>query len=157
MDSKFKTFVIIALVILALTIGGSVFFIMNAINNNTQDAKAADPKAPVKVSEIALGDAIMTNIAKDEEGMQHYAKIQVSIGMDSSDEKTFEALTATVAEKSASIRSELIATIGEQTYTMLSNPKVGKEKLSDEIIARLNKLLGTDKVKEVYFQEYFVQ
>lgn len=54
------------------------------------------------------------------------------------------------------MRNELIAVIGEQTYTMLK-ANDGKAKLADEIVARLNKLLSTDIIYDVYYEEYFVQ
>ena len=159
MDGKFKIFVIVAIVVLAAAICGSTFFVMKAMgNSNSQNVAAAEQgEQPIKLVEIALGDAIMTNMAMESNNIQHFAKIQISVGVDATDEAAVEAFKKELEAKSASIRSEIIDTIGEQTYSMLSNPTSGKVKLSDEIIPRLNQLLGTEMVKEIYFQEYFVQ
>ena len=151
MDGKFKIFVIVAIVVLAAAIAGSTFFIMTMVT------VVAVEEAPAKLKQIDLGDAILTNLSMEENNMQHFAKVQLSIGVDASDEEAVTAFEALVAEKSASIRSEIIDTIGEQTFSMLSNPPTGKVKLADELIPRLNQLLDTEMIKEIYYKEYFVQ
>lgn len=158
MDGKFKVFVIVAIVVLALAIAASTFFVMTMMGKNSQGVEQTtiENQMPV-LAEVALGDAIITNIASDDGDMQHYAKVQISIGIDATDTKVSDELKKVIEGKAASIRSEVISALGEQTYTMLSNTATGKEKLADEIITRLNKLLETDLVKAVYYQEYFIQ
>lgn len=156
MEGKFKLFVIIALVVLALAIGGSTFFVWKMISNNTVVSANQEEEQQQVLKPIDLGDSILTNIATESGNVQHFAKVQVSIGVKASDEKAFTALSEQITANAASVRSELISTIGEQTYTML-NATNGKEKLADEIISRLNTLLDTDMICKVYFQEYFIQ
>lgn len=146
---------IVALVVLTLSFGGGAFLILHTLNNNTS-ATAADVEKEVKLKPIDLGDAILTNVSSEKGNVQHFAKVQISIGVDATDEKKFTALSETITANEASIRSALITTIGEQTYSML-NAANGKEKLSDEVISRLNTLLDTDMIYEVYFKEYFIQ
>ena len=157
MEGKFKLFVIVALVVLALAIGGSTFFVWKMISNNTvASANQAEEAQQQVLKPIDLGESILTNIATESGNIQHFAKVQVSIGVNAADEKAFTALSEQITANAASVRSELISTIGEQTYTML-NATNGKEKLADEIISRLNTLLDTDMICKVYFQEYFIQ
>lgn len=155
MESKFKIFVIVAIAALGIAIVGSTFFVLKVLNNNTQTVVTQE-KSANNLSEVEVGEAIVTNIAS-EGNVQHFAKIQIKIGVDSSNSKSYEALTSEFEERSASIRNELINAIGEQTYTMLSDTKAGKEKLADEIITRLNKLLDTEMIQAVYYEEYFIQ
>ena len=156
MEGKFKLFVIIALVVLALAIGGSTFFVWKMVSNNTVASASQEEEPQQVLKPIDLGDSILTNIATESGNVQHFAKVQVSIGVNAADEKAFTALSEQITENAASVRNELISTVGEQTYTML-NATNGKEKLADEIISRLNTLLDTDMVCKVYFQEYFIQ
>ncbi|MBE6021740.1 MAG: hypothetical protein E7231_00745 [Cellulosilyticum sp.] len=156
MESKFKVFVIIAIVVLALAMGTSTFLVLRVLNNTQAEVATTGNGAAIELKSIALGDAILTNITNDNGSVQHFAKVKVSIGVDGSDEKIFTELSAEIEAKAASIRSELIATIGEQTYSMLSAGN-GKEKLADEIITRLNTLLDTELIYEVYYEEYFIQ
>ncbi len=156
MENKFKIFVIVAIAVLGLAIAGSTFFILRALNNTNTAPSEEVKEEVVELTEVAIGEAVMTNIAS-EGNVQHFAKIQVKIGVDASDEEKFTEFSTKLESKAASIRNELIRTIGEQTYTMLSDTNTGKEKLSDEIISRLNQLLDTDLIQAVYYEEYFVQ
>lgn len=156
MESKFKIFVIVAIVVLGIAIAGSTFFVLKALNSSNTHNVATQEKSATNLKEVEVGEAIVTNIAS-EGSVQHFAKIQVKIGVNATDTKAYEALVSKFEEKSASIRNELISTIGEQTYTMLSDTKSGKEKLADEIITRLNKLLDTEIIQAVYYEEYFIQ
>lgn len=155
MESKFKVFVIVAIVVLALAIAASTFFVLRALNSSQTNVVSTSEDYEPTLSTVSLGDAILTNITS-EGSTQRFAKVQVSIGVDSKDQEAYEALIAEIEVKSASIRSELITTIGEQTYSMLSAENA-KAKLADQIIIRLNTLLDTDLIYEVYYQEFFVQ
>ena len=155
MESKFKLFVIIAIVVLGISIAASTFFVLKQMNESSNGQTAATEKE-LKLTEVSMGDAIMTNIAMGEDAVQHFAKIKISLGVDASDKKAYEAFTNAVTNQAASMRNELIAVIGEQTYTMLK-ANDGKAKLADEIVARLNKLMSTDIIYDVYYEEYFVQ
>ncbi len=156
MENKFKIFVIVAISVLALAVGASTFLVLKALNNSNTEVEQAQESTPVSLMEVETGEAILTNIVS-EGSVQHFAKIKVKIGVDASDTESFDELILKFQERAASIRNELISTIGEQTYTMLSDTKSGKEKLADEIITRLNKLLDTEMIKAVYYEEYFIQ
>ena len=155
MESKFKIFVIVAIVVLAGAIAASTFFVLRALNS-TQTETIVVEDASVNLKPVELGEAILTNISSENEKVQHFAKVKISIGVDSTNEKEYTALTTEITEKASSIRSAIITTLGEQTYSML-NAASGKEKLADEIITRLNTLLDTDLIREVYYEEYFIQ
>ncbi|MBU3804948.1 MAG: flagellar basal body-associated FliL family protein [Candidatus Cellulosilyticum pullistercoris] len=156
MESKFKIFVMVSIAVLGIAIAGSTFWMLKVLNTSQTQSMVSQERPPNKLKEVEVGDAIITNIASEGNG-QHFAKIQIKVGVDASDTKNYEAFTSEFAERSASIRNELINVIGEQTYTMLSDTKAGKEKLADEIITRLNKLLGTEMIQAVYYEEYFIQ
>lgn len=155
MENKFKLFVIIAIVVLGVSIAGSTFFILKQMNQPPKE-EASTTETELKLTEISMGDAIMTNIAMGEDKVQHFAKIKISLGVDTSNKKAYEAFNNALTNQAASMRNELIAVIGEQTFTMLRGND-GKVKLADEIVARLNQLLGTDIIYNVYYEEYFVQ
>lgn len=155
MENKFKFFVIIAIVVLGLSVAGSTFYVLKQMNQSSKE-DVTSAKIERQLTEISMGDAIMTNIAMEEDKIQHYAKIKISLGVDSSDKKAYEVFTNAVTNQAASMRNELIAAIGEQTFTML-RANDGKVKLADEIVARLNQLLDTNIIYDVYYEEYFVQ
>ena len=156
MENKFKIFVIVAIVVLALAIAASTFFVLRALNSTQTEVVVTSEEKTASLKSIPLGEAILTNITSENANIQHFAKIKIAIGVDSTDEDKYTEITTKIEEKASNIRSEIISTIGEQTYSML-NAANGKEKLADEIITRLNTLLDTDLIYEVYYEEYFIQ
>lgn len=155
LESKFKFFVIIAIVVLSVSIAGSTFYVLKQMNQSPKE-EVATTKTELELTEVSMGDAIMTNIAMEDDKIQHFAKVKISLGVDASNKKAYEAFNSAVTNRAASMRNELIAVIGEQTFTML-RANDGKTKLADEMVARLNQLLGTDIIYDVYYEEYFVQ
>ena len=156
MDKKFKIFVVIAIVVLTLGVAAVTVLLLNQSSNNDKEYTNAEKEVEVDIVEIPMGEEIMTNIALGEDEVQHFVNVQISLGINKKNEKSYEALTEKMGFKTASIRNELIDILGDQTYDMLSATD-GKVKLADEIVLRLNKLLGTDLICEVYYQKYFVQ
>ena len=155
MENKFKIFVIVALVVLALAIGGSTVLVIHMMQNNKAEMVIEVNENPT-LKTIQLGEPILTNITNDNGNLQHFAKVQLSIGVVATNEDAFEALKTKISENQESVRNELISAIGEQTYSML-NATNGKEKLADEIITRLNTLLDTELINKVYYTDYFIQ
>lgn len=158
MENQFKIFVLSALLVLGISVAGSTFFVIKTLkNSNSASQETVSQEGTSRyLKEVEVGEAIVTNIIS-EGSVQHVVKIQIKLGVDGSKSKEYEAFVNQLEERSASVRNELINTIGEQTYTMLSDTKAGKEKLADEIIVRLNRLLETELIQAVYYEEYFVQ
>ncbi len=155
MDKKFKIFVVMAIVVLTLGVAAVTVLLLNQDSGNKEDTNVGK-EAELDIVEIPMGDEIMTNIALGEDEVQHFVNVQISLGINKIDDKAYKTLTEKMGIKTASIRNELIDILGDQTYDMLSATD-GKVKLADEIVLRLNKLLGTDLICEVYYQKYFVQ
>lgn len=157
MENKFKLFVIIGFVVLGLAVAGSTFFILTQLKKApaqvTETVKEEIKKTDL--AKIELEEAITSNVY-EEGSMQHIARISVSLGVDQSAKKEYEAFTTLYSENIALIRNEIIQVIREQTYSMMSKADA-QTKLGSEIVNRLNKLLDTELIKEVYFKDFFVQ
>ena len=156
MDNKFKIFVIVAIVVLALSIGLSTFFILSRLGKTNDEVDNTPVEYTPILTELSVGDSIMTNIAKGKGESQHFIKVKISLGVDSTDSKAYTAFTTVATSRAATIRSEIISVLGEQSYDTLSS-EAGKSILADAIIIRLNTLLETDLIYKVYYEEYFVQ
>lgn len=157
MENKFKVFVIVGFLVLGLGIAGSTFFILTQINKEPQQITSVQENTIKKtdLAKVELEEAITSNVY-GEDNMQHIAKIHVSLGVDQSDKKGYEAFSTLFSENIALVRNEIIQVVREQTYSMMANADA-QIKLGSEIVNRLNKLLGTELIKEVYFKEFFVQ
>lgn len=157
MENKFKLFVIIGFLVLGLAIAGSTFFVLTQLNKNPEQVIAVEENT-IKKTELAkveLEESITSNVY-GEDNIQHIARIHVSLGVDQSDKKGYEAFTALYNDNIALIRNEIIQVVREQTYSMMSKADA-QVKLGSEIVNRLNKLLDTTLIKEVYFKDFFVQ
>jgi flagellar FliL protein len=54
------------------------------------------------------------------------------------------------------IRDSILMLIGNKTYDELQDIQ-GKKQLQAELISKLNSILRTGKVKEIYFTDFIVQ
>lgn len=158
MDNKFKVFVVIALVILAVIAGTSTFIALNVLNKtNSQAQESASNGQAVQSENVAvvqLKEAITSNIV-DEASNPHVVRIVVAFEVNS-EGKEYKKFSETFSEKEVIIRDNIINTLRQQTYEMMMREDA-QEKLSDEIVANVNKLLGTTLIQKVYFGDFFVQ
>lgn len=96
---------------------------------------------------VDINDFIINILDKNE---TRYLKAALTLELDS------EETAAEVNERMPQIRDAILLLIGNKTFAELSDLQ-GKLQLRAEIIARLNKLLTTGKVKGIYFTEFVVQ
>lgn len=96
---------------------------------------------------VDINDFIINILDKNE---TRYLKAAITIELDS------EETAAEVTQRMAQIRDAILLLVGNKTFAELSDLQ-GKLQLRAEIIARLNKLLTTGKVKGIYFTEFVVQ
>ena len=157
MEKKLIIFVVVGFLVLGVAIAGSTFFILSKINNTpvVEKSKESDTISIADLAKHELEEAITSNVY-EENGMQHIAKVHISLGVDQSSEKEYEAFTGLYDANISVIRNEIIQVIREQTYSMMIKADA-QTKLGSEIVNRLNKLLDTDLIKEVYFKDFFVQ
>ena len=147
---------ITAIVLLGVCIAGSTFLVLQVVNKNQSGVASSNNVNSDKSNLVALdlGDAITANVY-EENGIQHIARIEVSFGLNQ-DSKAYKKFTENFPSQVAIIRNEIIQTLREQTYDMMSKTDA-QTKLGDEIIVRVNKLLDTNIIEAVYFKEFFVQ
>ena len=84
----------------------------------------------------------------DERGVR-YLKVRLDIEVwDSTEEE--------MAKKNPKIRDSLIVLLSSKKYEEIGSLE-GKARLREEILFRLNRILGEGKAKEVYFTDFVVQ
>lgn len=155
MDKKFKIFVIIAIVLLGIAIGVSTFLVLSMMGKDKEAVSESQAEvSKSKLVTINVGDPITCNVY-EATGEQHIAKVSISLGVNEKS-KQYKKFQKDFESSQVIIRDEIIQTIREQTYEMMSKTDA-QTKLGDEIAARINKLLDTQVVEKVYFSEFFVQ
>jgi flagellar FliL protein len=138
---KGKLILLIAGIIIVLLSVGVAAYLLGA---NSGGSSAGDAAIGPMVD---INDFIINILDKNE---TRYLKAALTIELDS------EETAAEVNERMPQIRDAILLLIGNKTFAELSDLQ-GKLQLRAEIIARLNKLLTTGKVKGIYFTEFVVQ
>jgi len=149
---KGKLILMIAGVIVVLLSVAVAAYLLGASSSGSSDSGVMEESAQEQGSGtigpmVDINDFIINILDKNE---TRYLKAAITIELDS------EETAAEVTQRMAQIRDAILLLVGNKTFAELSDLQ-GKLQLRAEIIARLNKLLTTGKVKGIYFTEFVVQ
>jgi flagellar protein FliL len=139
--------------ILAIVIIAAAAFLIARIPPSQNTAEANDGAAPPPA---ASGDSlslvklepIVVNLNDEEE--THYLKCALELQVPTS--KDVDVLTA----RASIIRNELILLFSSLTFADTRGEKA-KVELLNRIVTRVNRALGEERVKKVYFTDFVVQ
>jgi flagellar FliL protein len=169
--AKRKKIVIIggAALLLLIILGVVTFFLLNKADTSTE--KPGDPTTAVQVPGLSPPAAIGPMIEIKEfivniisEGDRHYVKASLTIELINNPavvDKDTKATGNDVAKDEASqrmaqIRDSILLLIGNKTYDELQDLQ-GKKQLKAELASKINSILQSGKVKEIYFTDFVVQ
>lgn len=97
---------------------------------------------------VHIGDFTANMTPGDRAGK--YVRIKLSARVDNSD------VSEEMQEKNIIIRDAVINVLSAKTFSQISSPQ-GKERLKDEMLSRMNRVLGEGNVKELYFTKFEVR
>jgi len=126
--------------------------VWKVLSNASADAKTAEPKEVVKAEKEESGlmyqlDPFIVNLF-DERGVR-YLKVRLDIEL-------WDITEEEMAKKDPKVRDSLIVLPSSKKYEGIGSLE-GKARLREEILFRLNRILGEGKAKEVYFKDFVVQ
>jgi flagellar FliL protein len=142
------------LLILLLGIGGILFISPDFIpgrlslfskNKSSSEAKKEESR---KIGYLYGLDPIIVNLADIE--VSRYLKIRIE--MEGNSLKPEEEIDKRLPQ----LKDAIITVLSSKTFKELYDRK-GKENLKEEIIHRVNQLLGESKIKKIYFTEFVIQ
>lgn len=157
--------IIIGLTAALLILGGGGFFFMKrgapedkavakeaAAESKGEQAKGKSEHSPAKGEEKAGPifdlDPFVVNLADHPE--IRYLKVTIKL------ELTNPSFAEQATEHVAQIRDSLLVLFSSKEYSGIRTME-GKMELRDEILRRLNSILGEKKVKAVYFTDFVAQ
>lgn len=156
-SSKLLLIVIIVLLLVLLIVGGLVaYFLLSGNDDNQQDQPQQEKKVEKKkkVSEMTeMGpiyplDKFVVNLVSN--GASRYLKCKMDLELDAPE------LQQEVDKKLPAIRDAIISILSSKTVEEIQTAK-GKEKLKEEIKRKVNQMLDTGEIKNVYFTEFVIQ
>jgi flagellar FliL protein len=142
-----KKLILILIPVLLLLIGGgggAYFFVFH----KKSEAKKAVPVAPKKLGIMYDLGSFLVNLA--DKNANTYAKVSITIEL--SNQKVQEE----VVKRLPIIKDAVINLLSSKTYNEIRTPE-GKEELRLELIKRINAILVTGGVQNIYFTQFIVQ
>ena len=154
--NKLLLIVIIILLLLLLVIGGLVAYFLLSNNENQQqnpqEQKKVEKKHKVQemseIGPIYPLDPFVVNLVSPN--ADRYLKCKIDLELDSPD------LQKEVDKKLPAIRDLIIQILSSKSVEEIQTAK-GKEKLKEEIKRKINEILTTGEIKNVYFTEFVIQ
>jgi len=152
--SKLLLIVIIILLLLLLVIGGVVAYFLLSNNNTDQQQPQQKIEKKHKVSDLAsIGpiyplDPFTVNLLSAN--ADRYLKCKIDLELDSPD------LQKEIDKKLPAIRDMIIQILSSKTVEEIQTAK-GKEKLKEEIKRKINSILTTGQIRNVYFTQFVIQ
>jgi len=145
-----KLLLIVGLVVVLAGGGGAAWFLGYLPFGHTAAPEEAEPEAhqAVQVGALHAFDPFLANL-EDTDGNRYLkASLQVEF-FEAEAPHDFEA-------RIPQLRDLLLTLFTSKTYAEIRTPE-GKALLRDDIINRINRTMGHDVVKAVYFTEFIVQ
>ena len=149
---KSKKMLFIGLAVGFLVLAGiNGVLVWKVVSNDSADAKTVEQEEVV-VEEEEDGfmyklDPFIVNLF-DDRGVR-YLKVRLDIEL-------WDFTEEEMAKKTPKIRDSLIVLLSSKKYEEIGSLE-GKARLREEILFRLNRILGEGKAKEVYFTDFVVQ
>jgi flagellar FliL protein len=155
--NKLLLIVIIVLLILLLVIGGLVaYFLLSGGDEEQpptqQEQQKIEKKKKVsdmtEIGPIYPLDKFVVNLVSTN--ANRYLKCKIDLELDS------QELQQEIDKKLPAIRDLIIRVLSSKTVEEIQTSK-GKEKLKEEIKRKINEVLTTGEVRNVYFTEFVIQ
>ncbi len=144
--SKSKLFIIIGAVAVVLIAGGvgAYFMLSGGGKEKKEEAKHAEEDSAHTV--LVPLDPFIVNLSD----MGRFLKVTINLELKNAKEEE------TVKQKTPLLRDAVITLISSKSAESISGPE-GKIQLKDELLFRLNKSMGKDAFKNLYFTDFVMQ
>jgi len=148
---KSKKMLFIGLAVGFLVLAGiNGVLVWKIVSNDSADAKTVEQEEVVVEEEDGFMyqlDPFIVNLF-DDRGVR-YLKVRLDIELWDFTEEEMD-------KKTPKVRDSLIVLLSSKKYEEIGSLE-GKARLREEILFRLNRILGEGKAKEVYFTDFVVQ
>ena len=134
--------VVVIILLLLVIISGIIIYM---IFNTPKEAKEEPIKIDKNLMMVTLGDSFVNNVKDSKKICKLSFKLEI-------DKEVAELVTYRESE----IRDRINAMLRSKTEDDLAG-KEGQEKLQEEIVATIQKIINSKKIKSVYFDEFIVQ
>jgi flagellar protein FliL len=152
--SKTLIIIIAAFLLFVMALMGGGFFIlwtkMSAISEPAPMAEeeVVETEEPDEIGPLYSLGTLIVNLA--DEGGKRYLRVSIELELESPE------MTEEVERRLPQVRDSVLMILPTKTFADI-NTTPGKVALRDELIAAINGIVKTGKVKNLYFTEFVVQ
>jgi flagellar FliL protein len=142
-----KNTVTIILIILIIAVAGMAAYLYFFVSNNNT-AAATEPVADdaKNVTYYSPGDPFTTNL----KGGRRYIKVDIQMELHN------KSFTSQLDKNNAEIRDVVYSALRDSTEEEIDGSK-GQDNLRKKLVKRLNTLLGTNVISNIYFTDFVIQ
>lgn len=152
-SNKLLLIVIIVLLLVLLIVGGLVaYFLLSGGDEEQVEPQKVEKKKKVsnmtEIGPIYPLDRFIVNLLSNNSN--RYLKCKIDLELDAPE------LQKEIDKKLPAIRDLIIRILSSKTVEEIQTSK-GKEKLKEEIKRKINEILTTGEIRNVYFTEFVIQ
>lgn len=139
-----KNIILIGVIILLLLliISGIIIYM---ILNNQKEVKEEPIKIDKNIMIVAIGDSFVNNVKDSKKICKITMKVEIN-----------KEVAELVTYRESEIRDKINSLVRSKTEADLAG-KEGQEKLQKEIVGLIRKIINSEEIKSVYFDEFIVQ
>ncbi len=148
--------IIIVLVVLIALAAGAFLFLKKGSSNSSKNTQTIQSESVINDKNIHIKNLnnIIVNLA-DPSG-DRYLKISLALVMNGKAKPSSGGESSGDTLEDAAIKNAIITVLSTKTSDNLLTLS-GKEELRKQLIKAINKALGEDVVKDIYFTDFIVQ
>jgi len=148
--------IIALLVILLGAISFASFYFVRTMEKNASGASNTLTQATHlsvdQIEKVSLSSPISTNLLNGKDGVEHYVKINLSVGVNNTDKKESPRMLSSLKSNEMVVRDIVLAILRNQTYEELTNPD-GQDLLKDNIKTQLQDEFKSNLIVQVYISD----
>ncbi len=155
MDKKFKMFVIIAISLLTIILIAIGCIVLMPKDTAGVETEVQQTIAKKDLEVHYMEETLNANLKVGEDGIAHMVQLALGVEVNMKD-KDYKTFIETFAKDQIIIRDAIIRIVRATTYEQMML-ETAQEDLAAKIVTRMNELLDTQIVQDVYFKNFFVQ
>lgn len=117
------------------------------LEESNPDTVETIPIEQIATYDVNGGEALLINLKKADDGVTHYANIEVSLSMNTKNDD-YSTYSETLSEKESLIKSEINAVVSQYTYEEFTSDQAG---VQQAILESLQTMFDSDFIIGVNF------
>ncbi|MCB1154226.1 MAG: flagellar basal body-associated FliL family protein [Deltaproteobacteria bacterium] len=147
-----KKLIIIGVVAVLLLGGGGGALFATGVIGGSSEAEAAAVAEPIRLPTEARPTVPLKEFVVNLADVDKAKYLKLGIELEAANAE----VAAVIEPSTPAIRDSIVELLSSKSYAQIRDAK-GKARLRQELLVRLNEILGTNGITQVYFTDFIVQ